>query len=345
MDKIVPIATQDDRLEAANRWIVRIDEGLTPADEAELETWLAADVENAEVFLEAARVWDESATLSRLADLFPEPVKRRTWHPRVSVAAAATFLLAVLAAVWMLANRDSGIPGPASVVAEASQRFETAIGEQSTTALKDGTVVALNTNSAVEVMYAADARVLHLLRGEMHVEVARDPSRPLSVIVGDRIVQAVGTSFSVEITPDQRIELVVTEGTVVVGVHAHGSQAVASPPLLAPEENNVVAAGEELLMGQNDEAVTPVSEEDIEIKLSWREGSLIFKNEPLPDALDEVERYTTVRFVLIDEDLKTRTVSGRYRSGDVDSLLLALRMNFDIVHEVDEDGRILLSNL
>lgn len=345
MTKVVPIATQDDRLEAANRWIVRIDEGLTVSDEAELKTWLAADARNTKVFLEAAQVWDETGTLSRLADLFPQPVERRNRQLRVRVAVAATVLLAVLASVWIVANPDRGTPDSVPIVAEALQRFETAIGEQSTTALKDGTVVALNTNSAVDVAYATDARVLHLLRGEMHVEVAEDPSRPLSVIVGDRIVQAIGTSFSVEITPDDRIELVVTEGAVVVGVHASNNQIPVRPPRLAPREDNTVAAGEELLMGQANEAVTPVSEEDIEIKLSWREGSLIFKNEPLQDALAEVERYTTVRFVLVDENLKARTVSGRYRSGDVDSLLLALRMNFNIVHEVDADGRVLLSSL
>ena len=345
MTKIVPIETQDDRFEAANRWIVRIDEGMTASDEDEFKTWLTADAKNTEVLLEAAQVWDETATLSRLADLFPEPLQRRGRQLRVSVAAAATVVVAVLAGVWMLVTPVSDQRDAAPIVADAPQYFETAIGEQSTTALKDGTVVALNTNSALEVTYAADARVLHLLRGEMHVEVAEDPMRPLSVIAGDRIVQAIGTSFSVEITPDDRIELVVTEGAVVVGVHASNNQVPVRPPLLARREDNTVAAGEELLMGQVNEVVTPVSEEDIEIKLSWREGSLIFKNEPLQEALAEVERYTTVRFVLVDENLKTRTVSGRYRSGDVDSLLLALRMNFNIVHEVDADGRVLLSSL
>ena len=52
----------------------------------------------------------------------------------------------------------------------------------------------------------------------MHIAVAHDPSRPLSVIVGNKVVQAVGTEFNVEITTDNSIELIVTDGVVMVGV-------------------------------------------------------------------------------------------------------------------------------
>jgi transmembrane sensor len=154
----------------------------------------------------------------------------------------------------------------------------------------------------------------------------------------------------VEITQDQMIDLVVIEGKVVVGIHAPDDgqtplSGILAPQLLVQLDANTVAAGEELILGAVEEAITPVTAEEIEVKLSWRDGRLIFRGEPLEEALAEVERYTTVEFVYLDEGLKSRSISGRYRAGDVDALLVALRLNFNIAYEYVGEGRVLLSSL
>ncbi len=348
MNNVVEISKDEHRLEAAGHWVLRMNEGLSSSQKTALESWLSEDTRNLDAFMEVAEVWDETACLARLAELFPKPRRRRLPQQRLALATAAVLVLAVFAASLFFTSNLS-FPGfgsgPATATADGTQHFETAIGEHSTAILADGTVVILNTNSQIEVAYSDDARVVHLVRGEIHVEVVEDPRRPLSVVAGDRIVQAVGTAFSVEITQDQQIDLVVTEGLVVVGVRAPGMRRIVAPPVIAQSDDNTVAAGENLLMGADQEVATSVSAEEIEIKLSWREGSLIFQSEPLEQALAEVERYTTVKFVFVDENLKTRAVSGRYRAGDVDSLLVALRMNFNITHEIAEDGSVLLSSL
>ncbi len=344
MTKVVRISDMDARIETANRWVVRLHEGLSAADEAALDAWLASDSENVAIFLESAKSWDESAVLSRLADLFPHKPPKPRLQPRWALLASAAALILALGFVVLDRIPVVAIEGSAST-SQATQALSTAIGEQKTLALADGSVVVLNTNSEVAVAFSPDARVLHLLRGEVHVSVVDDVSRPFSVVAGDRIVQAIGTAFSVEITSDQRIDLVVTEGTVVVGVHTPGSSADLAPPVLAPTERNTVEAGEELVMGDANEVIVPVSEDEIEVKLSWRYGSLMFSSEPLENALAEMERYTTVKFAFVDEELKTRAVSGRFRAGDVEALLVALRVNFNITHEATDDGRILLSHL
>ena len=349
MNQVVDISDKDRRLDTASRWIVRMDSGLSADERVELQRWMAENPKNAARLLSMAKRWDKMHDLSRLAELFPEAdmtrgAKRtaRVWY---AAAAAAMLVLSVglflFASVDLGDNTDTPVPG----VVQAADQFETAIGEQSTVTLSDGSIVVLNTNSLIRVAYSNDARVLHLERGEIHVEVFDDPSRPFSVVAADRIVQAVGTAFSVEITEDQRIELVVTEGKVVVGIHAPTSTQSVAPALITQSSSNTVEAGEEMVLGVADEVITAVTAEDIEVKLSWREGRLVFRGEPLEAALAEIERYTTVQFIFIDEDLKTREVTGRFRAGDVDGLLIALRMNFDIVHERADDGRVYLSNL
>ena len=216
--------------------------------------------------------------------------------------------------------------------------------------------MVLNTNSQLAVTFTPSARVLRLARGEILVRVAEDPGRPLSVVAGGRIIQAVGTVFVVEITDEQEVELMVSEGKVVVGIQpptATSPRAGAVdapdtapwPPVLALAEDNIVSAGEAVTLGAADPVRRTVSADDVEVRLSWEEGRLIFRSEPLEKALREVERYTTVEFVFLDESLRTRTLSGRFRAGDVEALLLSLRVNFNITHEFDGESRVLLSSL
>lgn len=353
---VTPISRDEQRLEAASRWVLAIDEGLSGADEAALKAWLAEDPRHQAALLEVAAAWDKADSLSRLAELFPlqserpQTARPALWSRPGAWAAAASVLAAV---AWLFV---AGIEPPWTdrALTTLAAHYETAIGEQKTVLLPDGSEVVLNTNSVLRVAYSDEARVLHLMRGELHVEVADDTARPLSVIAGDKIVQAVGTAFTVEITEQNHVEVLVTDGKVIVGVRpaviqttalSSEDRPVAIPPVLAQTDANTVDAGEALVLGSGEEVVTPVSADDIEVQLSWKEGRLIFRSEPLIDALAEVERYTTVEFVIMDDDLKGKTLSGRFRAGDVDVLLASLEANLKIAHEYDDEGRVLLSSL
>jgi transmembrane sensor len=67
--------------------------------------------------------------------------------------------------------------------------------------------------------------------------------------------------------------------------------------------------------------------------LSWQKGNLIFRGEPLSEAIVEISRYTSVEFVIVDDDLKTIQVAGLFKSGDISGFLAALEANFDIQYE------------
>ena len=345
MGKVVALNSHNERLEAASRWIVRMDKGLSAEEEVVLHEWMKADPKNAEVILSMTKNWDEMDDLGRLAELFPTRHTNRNRRRRITwmggLAIAATLLVA--AVFWLpfsgpdATNPTLSAPGPTI--------YETTIGEQATAILADGSIVVLNTNSRLGVTYSDQIRILRLERGEIHVEVAQNSERPFSVVAGDHVLQALGTAFSVQIVQNQQVELVVTEGRVVVGVHTGSSDPTPTIQQLSQSSGNVVAAGEEIVLGAPNESITPVSAEEIEVKLAWREGRLVFRDETLEEALAEVERYTTVEFVFLEQKLKTQVVTGRFRAGDVDSLLAALRLNFEIVAERADDGRVFLSSL
>ena len=357
MSNVHSMPSNQDRHDQASDWIVKMDRGLSSDEKIALQEWMEDSPENHSTLMQMTQLWDKMDAMTRLSDLFPKPTRHasqtqtqrsnlienlienwtKSWTKywlKPLPAIAASIALATVLGLWaILGNVDNN-----------NNSYQTAIGEQSTVMLPDGTKMTLNTNTSVTVAYSDQQRLLHLTQGELHVSVAKDKDRPLSVMAGGKVIQAIGTEFNIEITSQQKIELVVTEGKVKVGIQQKPEKQIASiEPLTLPSDALTVSAGEEIMLGEAKEQITEVSAEDIAVKLSWQKGNLIFRGESLEEAVREVGRYTSVEFVFIDENLKKMRVAGLFKAGDVEGLLATLRENFDIVSQRDGNGKVLLS--
>jgi transmembrane sensor len=208
--------------------------------------------------------------------------------------------------------------------------------------------MVLNTHTTVIVRYSTAARDVYLQQGEASFTVARDVQRPFNVHAGNRVLQAVGTAFNVRIVSDTQVELTVTEGKVRVlprltplnGARLPSGQGQAHQTLMA----TTVAAREMAIVEPASEEVRPVASSEIDRRLAWQHGMLIFRGEPLETVLAEMDRYTHTEFVLLDEQLRHVRVGGYFRAGDIDGLLIALRENFQIDSFRDDSDRIVLSS-
>jgi len=349
MNGFAHIRKNPEIVEHATDWIARLDRGLTAAEERRFQAWLFEADENMPVFMELAKLWDRIDILSTFAEIRPEPAKPH--HPRwPSVVAMAASLLAVVAASLWVFGLYTAADDPVVTLADVAQTYQTATGERSDYVLEDGTTISLNTNTRVVVEYTPKNRFLYLEKGEIHVEVARDTLRPLSVYYDGHVVQAVGTEFNVEISDDQNIEIVVAEGIVSVGVVDRAvADKLFDEPLALPSTSTLIAAGQEAVvdrkkLADDDVMPTPIKAEEIAVKLSWRQGNLIFRGESLEEAISEVGRYTAIEFIILDEDAKKERVAGMFKAGDVDGLLKALRDNFNISYERIADDKVVLGS-
>ena len=354
MSNVSQFPARTDRCtEEAGDWVARMGDGLTPEQELEFGAWLSRSKRNYDEFMALAQLWDSMDSLSRLADICPEPSTRRIRSGVVTKWLVAATVLAGISAMLLIGANglfDRTSEAPAIAAADPVIEYETAIGEQGTYVLPDGTEIVLNTNSHVVVNFTSTNRLIKLFRGEIHVSVAHDTSRRLSVLVGDRVFQAVGTEFNLEITGDQGIELLVSEGVVIVGVidTPVDDTAAADMPIILTPSSTLIAAGQEMSIAVDEFDLESIEAEAIEsdeiaIKLSWRDGNIIFRGESLEDAVTEIGRYTAVQVVFLDEDSKKVRVAGLFKAGDVQGLLAALRGHFNIAYEWQGDDRILLS--
>jgi len=354
MAKVVKLESRASTEQEAAAWIARLDRGLSREEEAELRLWLAARRSHRKALVEIAALWDEADRLAELSALFPlqqrDGKRSRGWRFAWSYAVGAVVVLAA-AVAWLAYERH--VPPPEGDVGrEATLVYRTGVGERAREVLPDGSVVTLNTRTEVVTSYTADARDVVLRSGEASFEVTKDPDRPFTVYAGKSVVQALGTVFNVRLGGEGRVEVTVTDGNVGVAyteaaVDAEPRPAVEPARTRAGEWTTIVTAGQVAFLGPDETAaaapqVLKLEPVDMDIKLAWQRGMLIFRGEPLEEVLEEVARYTTTEFVLADEELARIRVGGYFRAGDVEGLLTALRENFQIESEAIGGGKVLL---
>ncbi len=104
------------------------------------------------------------------------------------------------------------------------------------------------------------------------------------------------------------------------------SVALAEPA--SPQENRVLAPGEELHIGDRGDLGWP-TRVDLDVVSGWTRGVLTFKDRRLGDLLDEMNRYSETKIRIADPALSSLVVSGVFRTGDQSSLLRAARRLVD----------------
>ena len=340
--KVIQLNEYEHLLDTASVWLVRMDEGLDSTQKIQLKQWLEQPRHRA-VLLEMAALWDKMDALSQLAELFPaSPGKPQRTRQLAPWAAAATVIVVLLAGFggfeWLTPDR------PAVLQVNKLGVFTTPVGQFREVTLPDGSRLWLNTDSAVDVTYTANQRVLQLHRGELHIEVAKDASRPLSVLANGQQIQAVGTAFSVQLSASE-VNLLVTEGRVrVANSQANTEQLLHRSDVQLPATAAAVSMGDNTrLTAAGPEQPIRITPAELEARLAWRTGKLIFRGELLKDVLAQVSRYTTWQFQIPNEDLARQRVAGLFYTQDVPTMLDALATNFALKFDYQEGNTVVVS--
>lgn len=316
------------RRQAAD-WFARLlGPDVTGRDIEAFERWCAESDANADAY---AAIAADHAFAAQLADDPAIVAATRKAHiahaghsdaggPRrwLALAAAALVVVAVGAGAWRF-----------YLGMGTTQALATAIGEQHTLTLADGTRLVLDTNTRVESRFNGTSRELVLHEGRIDVDVARDP-RPLSVVSGRGVVRDVGTRFEVERHGD---DVAVTLMSGIVSV---------SLPRAAGANEATLAPGQQARFGAEG-GIVVADAGAIDDAARWTEGTLVFKQRRLGDLIAEVNRYSTTQIRLADSSLADLRVSGVFRVGDQASLLEALRAGWSISTKRTSDHEIELS--
>jgi transmembrane sensor len=207
----------------------------------------------------------------------------------------------------------------------------TGVGEQRQLVLEDGTRVFLNTDTRLVVKYDEQARRVELRRGEALFNVAKKSDWPFIVVVGDRQVKALGTSFVVR-RDDERVAVMLMEGRVQVSPQSSstpsipadtqaqaGANSVApSQPAAAtdqlPKETFTLTPGQRLTFTNG--AAASLDTPSMERATAWRRGQVILDDTPLRVAAEEMNRYNSIKLVIESPEAAELLVNGLFQAGD-----------------------------
>jgi transmembrane sensor len=309
--------------------------------------WRDAQPEHAQAFEAIDRTYrlfraagNSHAPFAVEAEILARLASRRRVRQR-AFAGLAAGVLVMIAAGYALTGGSwhelMYLKDRARYALQGDALYRTAVGERLVVALDDGSVLTLNTDSRAVVRYREAVRGILLEQGQALFEVAKDPSHPFVVTAGGRKVTALGTAFDVRVSP-QRLQVTLLEGRVAVEP-AQVEATPASRTELSPGEQFVLAAGAEAV-----HAPAPqVRRTDTRRATSWRDGQIIFSDDPLRDAVAEINRYARRRVVLADEELGTLRVSGAFNTNNTQVFVNMLMLHFPIRVAETGDDRIVLA--
>ncbi|MDY6922548.1 MAG: FecR domain-containing protein [Pseudomonadota bacterium] len=324
----------------AAMWCLTLAEGeLTAADQREFDAWISIDG-NGEVFDEALRVWraaDQAADLPEVISVRTDALHRfrransRRWTRRAPQNWRwAGGIAAVLALVIV----------SVSLLNPPVRSYRTGVGERQVAVLADGTRLSLDADTVVRVRLRDESRDLILVQGRAKFDVARDPWRPFSVTAGDKVVVATGTSFSVEILRNEA-RVLLYEGHVAVLDKAEEkpSSRTAAPGRAGVGGYTALLPGDELATTIGEPMRVPrIQPSDPVRSLTWEGGQLNFDDEPLPAAVERVNRYSDRKVRLGDPSMGRLRVNGVFEAGDIDSFVEAVTVFNNVRVEEGDDG-------
>jgi transmembrane sensor len=323
------------RLNDAAAWHTRLhQEASAETTWIEFAAWLEADGNNRAAFdlvedlyfalEEAEPRLTPAIDVARNASIVRSGAWRAARRFPVRTGALGLGLMAASLLV-MVAIRSAD--GPTHV-----DHYATGIGEKRTVTLVDGSIIEMNTGSAITVAFGRQERQVALEHGEAVFRVGKDSSRPFLVRVGDRDVRDVGTIFNI-LSDAGRIVVTVATGQVAVSPHDGAGSATGTVPVS-------LVAGDQLMIqpGHAD----AVRKSDPAMAMAWREGYLTYKEAPLSLVVSDLNRYFPNRIVLQDSDTGLRRFSGAIKVDNADAVVTRLSQLLPLVVDRSGDGVITL---
>jgi transmembrane sensor len=321
--------------EAAAEWCLQLAEGpLSPDAQHAFDGWIAANPLNLAAFERSSSMWrqvGEVAASPELIDVRQRALatfrRRNQWRWTRSavggraIAGAAAILLAIGGAGWWWQR--------------APEIYRTGLGERRVVMLDDGSRASLDAATEVDVRMRGDRRELQLIAGRAKFDVAKDPLKPFSVRVGDKLVVATGTSFSVEAI-NGKLRVILYEGRVVVLDKPDGGGAGAEVlPALKQGSEQALTPGRELVVGVSGPAPAQLSKADTVRSLSWEGGQLVFDDEPLGLAAARINRYSSRQVELAGAVGRLR-INGVFNTGDVEAFVAGIEATMPV--RISRDG-------
>ncbi|WP_460146463.1 FecR domain-containing protein [Pseudomonas sp. S2_A02] len=183
--------------------------------------------------------------------------------------------------------------------------LHTGTGERQHFNLADGSRLSLNADSAVDLYFDDKQRLVVLRHGELVIQVAADPQRPLRVRTAQGEVRALGTRFLVAKEQDA--------SRVVVLQHSVEARLFNGTTLDLQEGQSALLYDRQIIRITGDQSH----------RSDWLSGRLNVLDDPLHQVVDALRPYSR-GFVRVAPEVRNLRVQGVFPLNDPDRAFTAL---------------------
>ena len=301
----------------------------TPEDIKVLEDWISATPENYKSFLAQKNIWEISHPAFYPEEIDVDSAHRKVMEqilhqnrPPVSVRPKLSFLhywqqVAAILLLPLLILSAYLYFKPASQIAETYQELFTPYGTWSVVNLPDGSKVWLNAGSSLKypTQFSDKQRVVSM-QGEAYFEVESDKEHPFIVKTKQLTVEATGTAFNVNAyAPDHVAAVTLVKGKVAV--------------TLDQKKTISLSPGEKIDYNLGT-ALYNVNKTNTYKWCSWKDGILIFRDDPLEYVFKRLGQTYNVEFILKDAELGKYSYKATFEGESLNEILRLLEMSAPI---------------
>ena len=352
--------------EASDAFVRRLSGDWTADDQLSLESRLQRDAGYGDAFRRVEESWslldelaetsaglkyrEEATRVARQVSaprrLTPRPFAGQGW--RLAAALVGVALLGII--LWQLSpfeykpnqqGRTQPGPdqfGPNQHGPNPYREYRTGIGEQRTVELADHSRIMLDAVTRIRVRFSDDSRLVQLEEGQAEFHVAKDRTRPFKVQVDGETITDLGTVFNVNRTEGQ-VDITVIEGRIGVAHKDASPSATTVPP--QNEGTLQLSAGEELRVSP-DGLSKLIPHADLGSLTAWREGLVIFRDEPLSQAVRRFNRYSSLQIEIQGDALAAEHIGGVFKAGDTHGFIRAIELYQPVAADYSRRGVVVL---
>jgi transmembrane sensor len=298
------------RREAWTRLLQLTSGHASKADVAALKVWCAQSPCHAEVFAQVSGRWRVlGAAIENVAQTGRPMRTGADASARAPIGRRALLVGALGASAAGAAIMITRPPmGLWPSLGEFAADYRTVTGERRRIALDAQASLDMNTRTTLNVRAASGGGdQIELIGGEAAFATR---SRPVEVLAGNGRAWADDAQFSVR-RNDSDICVTCLEGFV------HVQQEGRSATLRKRQQ-----------VIYDDRSFGHVQNIDPTLVTAWREGELLFQNEPLARVIEEVNRYRPGRIILVNEALGQRRFTAQFKLDRLEVVITQLKATF-----------------
>jgi transmembrane sensor len=296
----------------------------------ELQAWLVTSKDNLLYFQQLKNIWDNTEhnigekmiNVDKAFNLINKRVTLKSpatslWYYWKKFAAVLLIPLVLGNLLYFSFRANNHLTKQEPVYNELFAAF----GTRSALKLSDGTSVWLNSGSSIKYpdRFIGNNRTV-ILKGEAYFEVESDLKKPFIVETSSLSVKATGTKFNVSgYDSDNEAEVTLVSGKVEVD--------------LTDDKKNIKSS--KLNINQHftfnkTNGTTSISDEDTYKYISWKDGKLVFRNEPLSQVVKKISQVFNVDIEIKGKEIQNYSYRATFEDESLTEILKLLKISSPI---------------